>query len=301
MIDFVLNAFNSFHNRLQFTIEVGGNRISFLDVELINHNNILEFDLYHKPTSSGRFLNFLSLHPLSQKRGIIIGMVDRIFLLSHPKYHLKNLKHLVSILINNDYPLDFIFNSINYRLETLIKKQNVNIKDNSDNLITKQSWFLVTLYSINLCEAFKRVGNLFNAKMAYFGLNKMNKFIRVHKDLLPKEKKRNVVYKISCDSCDATYVGQTGRKLKTRINEHKNHINHNTNSQSVITKHRLEYGHDFKWDSVEVLDSERYLNRRLISECIHIHLQDNGLNKRNDTEGLHHNYKLMLNEMKNNH
>ena len=34
--------------------------------------------------------------------------------------------------------------------------------------------------------------------------------------------KSRVVYKITCPRCDACYVGQTSRHLKTRFSEHKN-------------------------------------------------------------------------------
>jgi len=82
--EFFNNTFNSLHPRLQFTLEIG-NKLNFLDVTLINNKGKLEFDWYKKPTFSGRTLNFLSHHPISQKRGVIINMIDRIFLLSHPK------------------------------------------------------------------------------------------------------------------------------------------------------------------------------------------------------------------------
>jgi len=39
MIDFILTTFNSFHPRLQFILEIGGNSINFLDVTIINNNN----------------------------------------------------------------------------------------------------------------------------------------------------------------------------------------------------------------------------------------------------------------------
>jgi len=55
-------------------------------------------------------------------------------------------------------------------------------------------------------------------------MNKLSGLIRVHKDTLPNSSKKNVVYKITCKDCDASYVGQTGRKLNTRITEHHNHI-----------------------------------------------------------------------------
>lgn len=68
----ILNVFNSFHSRLQFTMEIGDdNKLDFLDVTLILNNNRLTFDWYHKPTFSGRYLNFLSQHPLCQKEVLL--------------------------------------------------------------------------------------------------------------------------------------------------------------------------------------------------------------------------------------
>ena len=92
-------AVNSLYNRLKFTLEFGDDKINFLDITIINNNNLIEFDWYHKPTYSGRYLNFLSSHPLSQKRDIIIGMIDRVFLLSDPKYHQKNVEHITKKMI----------------------------------------------------------------------------------------------------------------------------------------------------------------------------------------------------------
>jgi len=41
------------------------------------------------------------------------------------------------------------------------------------------------------------------------------------------------------------HMGQTGKCLKTRINEYRTHINWNTTQHSVITEHRINYQHDF--------------------------------------------------------
>jgi len=103
-VDLVLNNFNFFHPRLQFTLEMGGDTLNFLDVTLIKRHTHIEFNWYHKPTFSGRYLNFLSQHPLSQKRGTIVGMVDRAILLSHPIFHRDNLRMIIKVLLDNDYP-----------------------------------------------------------------------------------------------------------------------------------------------------------------------------------------------------
>lgn len=43
------------------------------------------------------------------------------------------------------------------------------------------------------------------------------------------------------------------RQLKTRISEHRNDINRNTNNHSVITEHRKDLSHEFDWNNVEIL------------------------------------------------
>ena len=109
----------------------------------------------------------------------------------------------------------------------------------------------------------------------------------------------NVVYKINCCccDCDASYVKQTGRKLKTRLSEHQKHIRSQTSTHSMITYHRFQSDHDFDWQNVEILDVENYYNKRLISEMIHINRQTNELNLQHDTVALNHAYTEILNKL----
>ncbi|XP_018343348.1 PREDICTED: uncharacterized protein LOC108749265 [Trachymyrmex septentrionalis] len=51
-IDVLLERFNAFHPRLQFTVERGGKTINFLDVTVSVDNNRFNFDWYRKPTFS---------------------------------------------------------------------------------------------------------------------------------------------------------------------------------------------------------------------------------------------------------
>jgi len=55
----VVNIFNSFHNRLQFTLEIGREKLNFLDITMCERNNSIEFNWFHKPTFLGRYLNFI--------------------------------------------------------------------------------------------------------------------------------------------------------------------------------------------------------------------------------------------------
>ncbi|XP_018375985.1 PREDICTED: uncharacterized protein LOC108769469 [Trachymyrmex cornetzi] len=269
----ILEVFNSFHPRLQFTLEIGGKRLNFLDITIIKNNQSLEFDWYHKPTYSGRYLNFFSEHPLSQKKGTVMGMVDRAFLLSVPKYHKKNLLFVIETLLNNDYPVDFIFNVMNDRLKSLLHGKTLMQNSDNDNGtdVINNMWFAFP-YVTKVSDKFRDITKDYKVNLAYFSLNKLSCFIKTHKDPVPNMSKKNAVYKIKCNNCDASYVGQTKRTVKTRINEHRNDIRKNINNHSVITEHRLNYNHDFDWDNIEIMDNERFLFKRRISEMVHIQL-----------------------------
>lgn len=115
------DLFNSYHQKIQFTIEISvDNIINVLYLKIILSNGSLILDWFQKPTSSGRYLNFLSKHPLSHKIGTIIGLTDRAMLLSHPSFRHKNLKLIINLLIKNNYPIELIFKCINSRIHKLI-------------------------------------------------------------------------------------------------------------------------------------------------------------------------------------
>jgi len=65
----------------------------------------------------------------------------------------------------------------------------------------------------------------------------------------------------------------------------------------VITEHRLNHSHEFEWSNVEILDSERFYWKRLISEMINIQLQNSAINQQTDTEYLQDTYTSIFNKI----
>ena len=134
-------------------------------------------------------------------------------------------------------------------------------------------------YVQGISDKFKNVINGDVHRTAFFSLNKLNKFVKIYKDLMLKKQKRNVVYKINCNS-DASYVDQMKRKLIIRVTEHK--LNLCKGPNSVNTEHALHHSHKIDWKNTKI--KERYFNKRLISEIININIkrQTNGLNFQKD-------------------
>lgn len=188
-------------------------------------NNHIEFDWYIKPTFSGRFLNFFSQRPLTHKKGVVIGLTDKIFKLSHPRFHERNFKFIFDILLSNGYPANFIFTTVTHRVKSLLHNNIMSPSTSaSPPSPSPAPSFFVIPYIRGVSEQFKDIAANLNQSLAFVVLNKLNRFIKTHTDPLPMENHFNVVYKICCEECTASYVRQTNRQLATRINKHKSNI-----------------------------------------------------------------------------
>ena len=289
--EFVLNAFNSLHHRLQFTMEINNkNFINFLDVTIIADNDKLTFDWFHKDTYSGRYLNFNSHHPLAHKRGVIYGLVDKVFQITSPIFHKKNLECVIRILLDNSYPLSFIFSNINNRV-----KHHIFQKTNTANTTDDENvGFFTVPFVKNISDKFTNIVKDYNIKMSYSSVANLRSFITTGKDKLKTLDHNGVVYQICCKDCQYSYIGQTKRLLKTRIKEHKSDINKRSGAPSVISAHRLEQDHEFDWDNVKILDRERSYTKRLTSEMVNIAKFPMTLNKQTDTEFLSPEYLPLI-------
>ncbi|KYN29986.1 hypothetical protein ALC57_00554 [Trachymyrmex cornetzi] len=96
-------------------------------------------------------------HLVSQKKGVVIEMIDRAFLLSHPKFHNKNIVFIIETLLNNDYPLDFIFDNVNARLKSLCYKQTLKQNSDKNSVDTKNFPWITIPYVQNILEKFKNI------------------------------------------------------------------------------------------------------------------------------------------------
>jgi len=162
-------------------------------------------------------------------------------LLSHPDFQEKNIELCIKLLLENDYPLNLVFQKISERLKKLFNKKsttdlNKNIATHSTDTtdsVTKK-YFIIS-YIRNISEINTSLINKSIFTVGYRGLNKLDRIIKVHKDQTEYQYKNNVIYKIYRKNCNASYVGQTKRQLKTRIKEHYNNIRLDDSKHSVVT------------------------------------------------------------------
>ena len=151
------------------------------------------------------------------------------------------------------------------------REENNNERDSN----SKKKFFTIP-YLSKVSEKFKKLSHIHGFNIAYKPMNKLNTFIKTGKDPLLKDDHCGVVYKINCLNCESSYVGQTKRKLKTLIKEHKADIRKPISEISVVSRHRLNEMHELDWDNIRILDTEQSLMKRRISEMIHIKRQTRG-------------------------
>ena len=192
--------------------------------------------IFRKPTYTGLITKWNSFVPYSYKVSTISSMVYRaIRICSSYKLLHEEFEFIEFIGVQNGYPTGFIKAQIRKTLGryfdkvngTQIYKSQTKNKDNKDNSIKKEQIFLDIPFFGKTTETFgKRIINLAKSINPLIHVQpiqrppcSISKYFPT-KDPIPKLLKSNVVYKINCSDCEATYIGKTIRQTCRRLQEH---------------------------------------------------------------------------------
>ena len=105
---------------------------------------------------------------------------------------------------------------------------------------------------------------------------------------------KNLIYKIPCNDCELSYVGQTKRDLKTRILEHQRAIRNQQPEMSPLCEHSMIHDHRIAWQKAQILKMESDYTERLFAESWFINRESNILN-RNDAVTFPSTYTKLFN------
>jgi hypothetical protein len=111
---------NDLHSSIKFTRDIGGKELSFLDVFIkIDSNNIIETDIYRKPTDSMNYVPFTSAHPKHVIKNIPYNLAYRISrIVSNTNRKNERFNELQQRLTQLKYPESLI--------KDAIRKANIN-------------------------------------------------------------------------------------------------------------------------------------------------------------------------------
>ncbi|XP_062710961.1 uncharacterized protein LOC134288993 [Aedes albopictus] len=264
-IQTIVEVFNEFHERLQFTVEEEVDaKIKFLDMMLERENNKITTSWLPKQ-ANGRYLDFTSKSPFQQKQNTAIALIDRAIKLSCGEKREEALNQATRILAKNNYPTWFVHR---------VRKQRVHKHYNSLDAETgpdQHAKYVSAPYVPCLSEKLRKILRRNDVVLASRPQNKIkHKIFSKMKDPIPPGKQRNVVYSIPCGANDGkVYVGQTKRMLEVRMAEHKNDCK-KRNPKSGLAVHNMEEGHSFDFEKTAVLERIEDPETRIIAEVFHI-------------------------------
>lgn len=312
----VLNIFNSYNPSIQFTHETEhNNRLPYLDMVMVRlPDQSIKTEWYCKPMASGRFLDFFSSHPLHMKMNMVFNFMNRVRRLSTnlPPSRINSIidQHLKT----NHYPKSLRNSLINQTINVdRRRRNNVDVTYKPMVYVNNLTPRLAKLLKTDFPDIVLATRNEYTIK----GLFTQTK------DRIPAEQRSNVIYKIPCGNCAASYVGLTTTSLKKRVAHHKSDINkldklvnemdennnndnENYNSyelgrlkeRTALLLHSADNNHRFALDRTEILDSHRRYSALPILEVCHIVNTDETVNKRSDCDGLSNIYAGILHTLK---
>ena len=113
--------------------------------------------------------------------------------------------------------------------------------------------------------------------MAHKPITTLRRLLTDVKDKDKPEDRQGAVYKIKCCDCQATYIGETGRNLSTRLTERKR-ATRNGDVNNHIADHHLQTKHQIDWDSATCITYSTDCYQRLTLERWFINIEQTPLN-----------------------
>ncbi|XP_044745183.1 uncharacterized protein LOC123307046 [Coccinella septempunctata] len=295
-VNFVLDIFNQEHHSIQFTLkEETNNSVPFLDTRVIRTpENKLMVDWYRKPSSSGRYLHYLSNHPYRQKVNMILGLKSSIERIAHPSLRLPNLRLLADLMKTNGYPRRLL-SSLLHCAASLVRPTDEGIA--ASTIVGAEHTGRIIYASIpqikSVTNALVNILSTSTIRMIPRSEFKVDKLYSRTKDKLTVENMSGVVYSIPCGGCSEVYVGQTSQLLKRRIAQHRSDARIPSKT-CALAEHFRKTDHPVDYDSTRVLELEKNTNKRCFMEMFHIKRLSNSMNYRRDVNNLSSIYSYLI-------
>ena len=249
----------------------------FLDILIKSNENTFNTTTFRKNTYTGLLLNYFSFTPSGYKVGLIETLIDRAYKINSSWSSFDvDCKAIKNTLQKNNFPLNMINSEIRTYLDSVYeqKEQDQNppetryfklpftgkyssyTKKKLQNVLKKYCKDI----SVKLIFTTFKIGSMFSLK-----------------DSIPNALKSYVVYKFSCASCNACYVGETTRHLATRIKEH---LRSDKNSHVYKHIHASENCIDnCNNDCFSIIDSASTQYQLRLKEAMHIQWEKPDLNR----------------------
>ena len=263
------------------------NSMPFLDAKFTRkEDGSVKSTVYRKKTHTDQYLNFASHHPKHQKLGVVRTLMHRCETTTSEEGDKKEeVEHLRGALRVGGYP-SWALNKV-----TDSCKKKKNKKKTNDRNYRSQ---VVIPYVEGVSERVHRVLKKYGVATAMRPHIILRRLLVHPKDKVELEEQGELVYQIPHKNCGAEYIGETGRLLKTRLEEHRKDVDNTKNekytrsgkkrlmstiNKSALTDHATTENHIIDWEGVNIVDKEPNRRIRHIKEAIWIRKTTTPINR----------------------
>jgi len=286
-----LQYLNKQHKNIIFTLEIETNHsLPFLDILITHNNTSFNTSVYRKPSNTMLGTNYFSFtHKKFILSSIQTFLVRAYRLSSNWSLFHQEITHLRNYFSFNLYPNTTIDFHINKLLNNILDPPPLHLTVPQLKLYIKVPFLghLSSQLHKDLLKLFHQ--HIPQSRPILIPHNPLTikSFFNI-KDTLPVLCRSSVVYKYSCGSCTATYIGHTGLHLHERISKHRG-LSFRTNrplsqpEHSPIRQHSLEHDHIINTHNFTILRSCSIETHRKILESLYINKIKPNLNTMNSS------------------
>ncbi|UYV62154.1 hypothetical protein LAZ67_1008033 [Cordylochernes scorpioides] len=256
----ILTVLNSYHSDLRFTHNSSRfNFIPFLDVLVVNLQGRFHTTVFRKAGFTPSYLHFSSHAPVSHKITTVKTLSKRVFTHCSLPLFSRIEKRIVYLhLLSAGYPRNFIdrhFYSPNHDSSIPPPFKDVCVLPFS----TTNSDIGFYLRKFGIRTFFKKSPSL--------GTSLRHPLTKSSVRPSPQSSS-NAIYRIPCNDCPQSYVGETGRTIATRVLEHERNIRSH-DRKSLLYQHSHEFNHSFNLrNTIPVYSEVKNKYQRLVLEAL---------------------------------
>ncbi|XP_074028540.1 uncharacterized protein [Leptinotarsa decemlineata] len=224
---------------------------------------------------TNRYVNANSHHHPAQTNSVLNYLIHRSINLTDHHNKPQELAQLKTPLLQNGFT--------DHQIDRSIRRQQTSSsspKDPKGNNVLHKAFLP---YIKGLTDKIGQILKKQDIKTIITANNQISTFLRSPKDKIINESQG--IHETPCSDCDRTYVGQTNRRVPSRVYEHQLAVRKSDPSSS-LSKHYQKTGHNIDFANTKTIASAKTLQTRIIREAIEIEKRTFCLNKRDDGQRL---------------
>ena len=272
-----MNILNSLEPRIQYTIEEESseNTLAFLDVSVTNNRSgKYEFEVYRKPAITNVMIKPTSSIDPKLATGVFKGFIARAIRICSENRIQDEIDFLCDVFVENGYDRE-VLNKIVHEYTTnhnQVSNHSSTEKPNQlTNNIVKLPW--IPVVGPKLRKIFRKNG--FN--VVFTSQSSLANILCNNKCPFPPNSTAGV-YQVDC-KCGAEYIGETKKRICTRVSEHRKAAENENWKSSGLTEHCKDCNDGVLWSEAKTICCESDYWRRKVREGLEIMKCQPTLNK----------------------